>query len=43
MKICCLARPPTEVKSPITRSSPPLWLIAWLYTRVPLPPTPGNT
>ncbi len=30
MKICCLPLPPTLVKSPMTRSRVPLWLIAWL-------------
>ena len=30
MKICCRGTPPTEVKSPITRSSVPPWLSDWL-------------
>ena len=30
MNACCLASPPTEVKSPSTRSSVPPWLSCWL-------------
>ena len=30
MKICCLGRPPTDVKFPSTSSRFPLWLSCWL-------------
>ncbi len=43
MKICWRGSPPTEVKSPITRSSVPPWDSDWLNTLVALLDTPENS